>query len=194
MSFAGVPIRNATGANTHEKTVDSVSPVDTLPSTASTNAMMARNAISIAATFNASCRPSAAPADAASMTLTCCRSTDKPIAPPVSGDSVSGSSSFDRYRPHGAAITLVVRIAMGSAPMPMYTAITPPEIVAMPPTISASSSDWVIRGTYGLTISGASVCPMNTLAAADSVSAPLVPSTYIMARAITHTTNCRMPK
>ena len=52
--------------------------------------------------------------------------------------------------------------------------MTPPEIVAIPPTIIASSSDWVIAGTYGLTMIGASVWPMNTLAAADSVSAPLV--------------------
>ena len=45
----------------------------------------------------------------------------------------------------------------------------------MPPTMRHSNSDCVMRGTYGLTMSGASVCPMNTLAAADSVSAPLVP-------------------
>ena len=56
----------------------------------------------------------------------------------------------------------------------MYTAMTPPEIVAIPPTIIASSSDCVMRGTYGLTMIGASVWPMKTLAAADSVSAPLV--------------------
>ena len=54
----------------------------------------------------------------------------------------------------------------------------------MPPTITASSSDCVIRGTYGFTISGASVWPMNTLADADSVSAPLVRISDIIARAI----------
>jgi len=41
---------------------------------------------------------------------------------------------------------------------------------------------------------GASVCPMNTLATADSVSAPLVLSRYIIARAVTRTMNCRIPK
>jgi hypothetical protein len=76
----------------------------------------------------------------------------------------------------------------------MYTAITPPEIVAMPPTINASSSDRVMSGTYGLTMIGASVCPMNTFAAAESVSAPLVFNAYIMARAISQTMNWRMPK
>ena len=64
----------------------------------------------------------------------------------------------------------------------------------MPPTIIASSSDCVMRGTNGLTMIGASVCPMNTLAAAESVSAPLVCINPIIARAIRRTTNCRMPK
>ena len=64
----------------------------------------------------------------------------------------------------------------------------------MPPTIIASSSDCVMRGTNGLTMIGASVCPMKTFAAADSVSAPLVRISRIIARAISRTTNCRMPK
>ena len=67
-------------------------------------------------------------------------------------------------------------------------------MVAMPPTIIASISLRVIFGTYGLTINGASVCPMNTLATADSDSAPLVAIMYIIALAITRTMNCRMPK
>jgi hypothetical protein len=41
---------------------------------------------------------------------------------------------------------------------------------------------------------GASVWPMNTLAAADNVSAPLVRSRYIIARAISATMNWRIPK
>ena len=57
----------------------------------------------------------------------------------------------------------------------------------MPLTISANSSELVIRGTYGLTISGASVWPMKTLADTDSVSAPLVPIRYIMTRANSRT-------
>ena len=72
--------------------------------------------------------------------------------------------------------------------------MTPPEMVAMPPTIIASSSDCVIRGTYGLTMMGASVCPMNTLAADDSVSAPLVRMTRIISRAISATITCSTPK
>jgi concentrative nucleoside transporter, CNT family len=73
--------------------------------------------------------------------------------PRVSGSSVSGTRIFARYRPAGAAITLVARI--DTAPfenpaaviIPMYATITPPEIVAIPPTISASSSDRVIFST-----------------------------------------------
>ena len=72
--------------------------------------------------------------------------------------------------------------------------MTPPEIVAMPPIITASNSDCVIRGTYGMTIMGASVWLMKTFAAADSVSAPLVRMRYIIPRAITRTMNCRTPK
>ena len=41
---------------------------------------------------------------------------------------------------------------------------------------------------------GASVWPMKTLAAADRVSAPLVRSAYIIARAISQTMNCSTPK
>ena len=55
----------------------------------------------------------------------------------------------------------------------------------MPLAISASNSDCVIRGTNGLTMSGASVWPMNTLAATESVSAPLVRIRNIITRAIT---------
>ncbi len=41
---------------------------------------------------------------------------------------------------------------------------------------------------------GASVWPMKTLAAADSVSAPLVRIANIMPRAKIFTTNCSTPK
>ena len=85
-------------------------------------------------------------------------------------------------------------MATGSAPNPMYTAIMPPEIVARPHTRTLSSSDWVMRATYGLTVSGASVLPMKTSAAADNVSAPLVSMSDIIPRAMPRTTNCRMPK
>ena len=71
-------------------------------------------------------------------------------------------------------ITLVASRWAGSAPIPASRARMPPDTVAMPPTMTASSSDVVIGGTYGLMMSGASVWPMNTFADADSVSAPLV--------------------
>ena len=76
----------------------------------------------------------------------------------------------------------------------MYTAIIPPEMCAIPLPISASSSDRVIRGTNGFTMSGASVWPMNTFAETESVSAPLVPMRYIIARAMIFTKNCSTPR
>ena len=63
-------------------------------------------------------------------------------------------------------------------------------MVASPPVMSVSSSERVMPATYGLTTSGASVWPMNTLAATDSVSAPLVRISGIISRAISATTNC----
>ena len=72
--------------------------------------------------------------------------------------------------------------------------MTPPEIVAMPPTIMARSSDCVIAGTYGLTMIGASVWPMNTFAAAASVSAPLVRIANCIILAKIRTMNCSTPK
>ena len=79
-------------------------------------AMNARNAISMAATLIARRVPSEAPAAKASITLTCSRSTTIFTLPTVAGVPVSGSRIFDRYNPHGAAITLVVSTATGSAP------------------------------------------------------------------------------
>ena len=76
----------------------------------------------------------------------------------------------------------------------MYTAIIPPEMCAMPLPIRASSSDFVILGTNGFTMSGASVWPMNTFAETERVSAPLVPIRYIIARAMTRTKNWRTPR
>ena len=69
-----------------------------------------------------------------------------------------------------------------------------PAIVASPPVISVSSSDWVMREIYGLTMIGASVCPMNTFAATARVSAPLVLMTGMINRAIILTTSCRTPR
>ena len=86
-SAGSTPIRNATGANTQPKIVSSfrsfghpfsrssatparISPGLTPPMMMSNSAMNAMNAISMAATFIASSRPSLTPAAAASMTLT----------------------------------------------------------------------------------------------------------------------------
>ena len=52
--------------------------------------MNARNAISIAATLMASIVPSEAPADTASITFVCVRSTAILTSPRVAGSSVSG--------------------------------------------------------------------------------------------------------
>ncbi len=49
-------------------------------------------------------------------------------------------------------------------------------------------------GTYGRMTSGASVWPMKMLAAAESVSLPLVPSARRMTQATARTTRCRMPQ
>ena len=64
----------------------------------------------------------------------------------------------------------------------------------MPLAMSVSSSERVIFGTNGFTISGASVCPMNTFAATDSVSAPLVRIKYNITLANTRTSRCKTPK
>ena len=68
-------------------------------------------------------------------------------------------------------------------------------MVAMPPIMMASSSDCVILATYGLTISGASVWPMKTFAAAERLSAPLTPFLPISKTihlANTQTTDCKI--
>ena len=65
---------------------------------------------------------------------------------------------------------------------------------AMPPIIMVSSSDSVIRGMYGRTVSGASVWPMNTLAQTLVVSAPDTFITLVMAIAMTRTTHCITPR
>jgi hypothetical protein len=65
---------------------------------------------------------------------------------------------------------------------------------AMPPIIMVSSSDSVIRGMYGRTVSGASVWPMNTLAQTLVVSAPDTRITLVIASAMIRTMNCITPE
>lgn len=78
--------------------------------------------------------------------------------------------------------------------MPTYAANTPPAMCAMPPIIMVSSSDWVIFGIYGRTVSGASVWPMNTLAHTLVVSAPDTRITLVIAHAIARTITCITPR
>ena len=67
-------------------------------------------------------------------------------------------------------------------------------MLAKPATMMHMSSDRVAIATKGLTISGASVWPMNTFAATESVSAPLVPITNSITREKNFTSNCSTPK
>ena len=64
----------------------------------------------------------------------------------------------------------------------------------MPPIIIASSSDCVMPGTYGLTMSGASVWPMKTLAATDERFRAARAHRIHHHPAIIQTTNCSTPK
>ena len=63
----------------------------------------------------------------------------------------------------------------------------------MPAVITVISSDRVSFGRNGRIVSGASVCPMKTLAAQASDSAPLVPMLRAITFAIASTMSCRMP-
>ena len=65
---------------------------------------------------------------------------------------------------------------------------------AMPPIIIVISSDSVIFGMYGRTVSGASVWPMKTLAHTLVVSAPETRMTLVMAHAMARTTACITPR
>jgi len=69
-----------------------------------------------------------------------------------------------------------------------------PATVANPPVITAISSDCVMVSTYGLTTSGASVCPTKMLADADSDSEPEVPMKRTMNALMTFTRTCIMPR
>ena len=63
----------------------------------------------------------------------------------------------------------------------------------MPPIISASNSDRVMRGMNGLTINGASVWPNTTFAVTANVSAPEVRSNLPITQATAFTKNCKTP-
>ena len=105
--------------------------------------------------------------------------------------------------PAGALMTLAVMKwratsmrAAGSSPptMTMYAAITLPAMVANPPTMMHMSCERVMPAMNGFTVSGASVCPRKMLAAPDSASAPLIPSTRRSTTASAATTRCMTPR
>ena len=77
---------------------------------------------------------------------------------------------------------------------PTYAAITPPAIVANPPTITVFNSEMVMLPTKGLMSNGASVWPTKMLPVADKVSAPEVPRTRCITQAKLRTTHCMMPR
>jgi hypothetical protein len=82
-------------------------------------AINAMKAMSMAAMLIARRIPSEAPAAAASTTLAWRRSPEGFTSPNVSGCPVSGTRILLTYSDAGAAMTLVARIATGSAPILM---------------------------------------------------------------------------
>ena len=64
----------------------------------------------------------------------------------------------------------------------------------MPLVMTHISSERVIAEIKGLMVSGASVCPMNMLAATFSDSAPLAPMSRVIILAKANTTICITPK
>ena len=118
---------------------------------------MLRKAISIATTFSTSFIPAEAPVAAASMRFTSVRSTWYSTCPAVSGFPVSGTMILAIMSAAGAFTRLAASRKRASTPSAMYAASIPPDTVAIPETMTAWSSDRVIRSRYGATSSGASV-------------------------------------
>ena len=81
-----------------------------------TSAISARNEISIAPTFSASCSPSPVPRPAASMTLTSVRSTSSCTDPIVFGTPVSGTSILAIMIVPGAVMMTAVSRCFASMP------------------------------------------------------------------------------
>ena len=106
--------------------------------------MSETNAMSIAAMLSDSVIPAPAPRAAASMMLTSLRSTSNLTSPRVRGSPVSGTSILAITIAAGAFMMLAARRNSASAPKPMYTPSTAPEIVAIPPIITSATSEYVI--------------------------------------------------
>ena len=168
----------------------------TQPKMPFTIAISARNAISMAAMFNARCSPSPAPCAAASITLTAVFSILTSTLP--GGDRLirlPASMIFASMMVAGAVmITAVSRCRISTCAIITYAAITAPETCAMPLTMMVNNSDSVMPAINGRMVSGASVWPMKMLAATLSDSAPLAPMIFCIPIAIAFTTHCMMPR
>ena len=112
-----------------------------MPKPLSTIAISAMNAISIAMMLIESVMPSVAPFVIAINILfafgisTLSKSLkDLPV-------SLCGITIFANIKPPGADIILAVTKYVGSIPIAIYAAITPPAIVANPPTMIANNSE-----------------------------------------------------
>ena len=107
------------------------------------NAIKPTNAINIAPTFNASCIPALAPPAIASSTLV---GFSESLSSGCLSEncSVCGNINFANNKPAGAAINDAAIKYVNGTPIPAYPAITEPAIDAVPPTMMANNSDWVI--------------------------------------------------
>ena len=72
--------------------------------------------------------------------------------------------------------------------------MTAPATVAMPPTMTHKISDRVMPASHGRISSGASVCPRNTFAVAESVSGPERRIVFEKSHAMPRTILCRIPR
>ena len=99
------------------------------------------------------------------------------IANTFGGVSLFGWKLFEG--PVTAGSFLVAGLVLGIMVLPVITAIT---------------CERVMRGMNGRTVSGASVCPRKMLAAPESASTPLIPSTRRSTTASAATTRCMTPR
>jgi hypothetical protein len=163
-----------------------------------TSAISAVKAMSIAPTLIASVNPSLVPRAAASTRFASVRSILNSTPPDVTGVSVSGTISFATSSDagadtkHAAARCPPAFLTNGSIQL-VYNASTPVAMFANPATMMHISSERVAAATNGLINRGASVWPTKMLAAAESVSAPLVFIVLLITHARACTTYCITP-
>ena len=92
------------------------------------------------------CNPFMAPVAAASMKLMYFSLASCSPCAGSAGLSVSGSISLAINRPPGAAIKLAASRYSNGTPSATYPAMTEPAMDAIPPTITANSSERVMPG------------------------------------------------